>query len=97
MTTGLIMILINVFINTSTGGSFDDDILVVSKLLFEGNNMHVLCFPRLMTSMWRKQLPKVADLIVNLSFNKRLLYHIYPYIHLQYQNNTTKYQRVFIV
>ena len=33
------------------------------------NNSHVVCLPRMMTSRWRKQLLKVADLFVEVPFN----------------------------
>ena len=33
------------------------------------NNSHVVCLPRMITSRWRKQLLKVADLFVEIPFN----------------------------
>ena len=39
--------------------------------LREGN-LHIVCLPRLMTAMWRKQLAKVADLIVTLPFDEKV-------------------------
>ena len=39
--------------------------------LREGN-LHIVCLPRLMTTMWRKQLAKVADLIVTLPFDEKV-------------------------